>query len=94
MARTPKHSPLHGDSYEVEALVQQAVDLAFRRLMLDRPVLADSVDQLVDLLDSGLLDPVLERHSPPIAGDLPVRRYADSTPFSYEDWKRRHGMED
>ncbi len=94
MAEAPTDSSLPDDSQQVDALVQRAVDLAFRRLKLDRPLLAESIDQLVDLLDSGDLDPVLEHNSAPIVDVRPVRRYADSKTFSHEDWKRRHGVQD
>ncbi len=94
MTSRPADAILLGKAPEVDALVDRAVDLAFVRLRMDRLPPAESSESIVDLLDSGTLDEPLELRSPPPALDLQRRRYSDSKPFSHEDWKRRHGIDD
>lgn len=78
----------------LEAAVPSAVALAFFRLRLNPGAAASEVEEFVRLLDSGAVDGALRRAAPPQQGSASARRYEDVEPFSHEQWKRRHGIDD
>jgi hypothetical protein len=78
----------------LEAAVQHAVELAVGRLRLGRDATPNQVEEVVRLVDAGVLDAVIARNAPPVVPVAQPRGYADVKPFSHEAWKKRHGVKD
>jgi len=77
-----------------EGHVQRAVELAFSRLRLGRTVSDTVAEEVVQLVDKGALDEGIARNAPPLDATVKRATDADSSEFSQEDWKRRHGVTD
>lgn len=75
-----------------EVLRREFVDLAFNRLRLDRTVSPNEVERAMRLIDSGAMDGLIHDSAPveqpPSNGEM----YIDVKPFSYIEWKKRHGV--
>lgn len=74
-------------------VLRAVVDLAFRRLRVNREVSPDEIEQAMQLIDAGQLDEAIERAAPALQPAAP-ERYEDLKPFSHEAWKARHGVKD
>ena len=71
-----------------QAVPNDFVDLAFRRLRLGYAPMAYEIENAVSALDSGQLDEMLQRMAPqlpPVDPEL----YVDVKPFDHNEWKAR-----
>jgi len=81
-------------AFEAEEVFRRDfVDLAFSRLRLNRPISPDQVESAMRLIDSGVMDGFIERVVPPEQPHSTVGMYVNVKPFSYAEWKKRHGVE-
>lgn len=75
-----------------EILRREFVDLAFNRLRLDRRITPDQVERAMGAIDSGALDGFIQSVAPADHRRSNTEMYVDVKPFTYSEWKKRHGV--
>ncbi len=90
---TNRVRPPHDAGGTSIAVIERAVELAFKHLRLGSQASPETIEQVVNLAGSGYLDAAVEAAAPSIEAPRAKRRFDELQEFSHEAWKKRHGLD-